>query len=93
VKFVWLEPALNDRIAIFEHIEPENPRAAEELDIEFEKAAARISRHPDMGRPGRIADTREYVIGRRYFLLYRTKGDVLEIMAVIHTSRQWPPLT
>jgi addiction module RelE/StbE family toxin len=92
VKLEWLEPALADRLTIFNHIEPENPRAAKALDMQFENAADRALQHPEIGRPGRIAGTRELLVSRRYFLLYQTKGEILEVMAVVHTARQWPPL-
>jgi plasmid stabilization system protein ParE len=45
----------------------------------------------DRGRPGRVPRTRELVLeGFPYFLAYRVKGKAVQILRVIHTSRQWP---
>lgn len=44
-----------------------------------------------MGKPGRIMGTRELVVHRHYFLVYELHTDTVYILAVVHTSRQWPP--
>ncbi len=93
MRLVWTEPALADRNAIYDYIEPENPRAAASLDNRFMQAAKRLSRHAQMGRPGRIAGTREFVVNRRYLLVYRVADDTVEIIAVVHTAREWPPIS
>lgn len=92
MRLAWTEPAIADRIAIYDYIETENPRAAADLDDEFMRAADRLRSHPEIGRPGRIAGTRELVAHRRYFLVYEIAGDTVFILAVRHASRQWPPL-
>jgi addiction module RelE/StbE family toxin len=91
VKLVWTDPATADRQAIYDYIEVDNPKAAAALDDRFERAADRLVAHPQMGRPGRIPGTRELIVHRRYFLLYEIDGDVVRILSVMHTSRQWPP--
>ena len=46
---------------------------------------------PDAGRKGRVHGTRELVIPQKPFIVaYRVLGDEVHILAVIHTSRQWP---
>ena len=92
MKLAWTYPAIADRIAIFDYVDAENPRAAAELDEQFEAAARRLLDYPEIGRVGRVAGTRELVVNRRYFLAYERSGDVIYITAVIHTSRQWPPV-
>lgn len=43
------------------------------------------------GRPERVPGEREPVLeGLPYFLAYRVKGKAVQILRVIHTSRQWP---
>lgn len=38
-----------------------------------------------------LPNTRELVIpGTPYFLPYRVKGDVVQILGVIHEARKWP---
>jgi plasmid stabilization system protein ParE len=44
-----------------------------------------------MGRPGRVARTRELVVtGTPYILPYRVTAGVLEVLRVLHASRKWP---
>ena len=35
--------------------------------------------------------TRELVAHRNYILVYDTAGNVVRILRVLHSSRQWPP--
>jgi plasmid stabilization system protein ParE len=43
------------------------------------------------GRPGRVADTRELVIPRTpYVVPYRVKGDVVQIITILHAAQRWP---
>jgi addiction module RelE/StbE family toxin len=92
VNLIWAEPAIADRIAIYDYIESDNPRAAAALDERFLRAAERLRHQPEMGRLGRIPNTREWVAHRRYILVYELDGDLIRILAVVHTSRQWPPI-
>lgn len=93
MKLVWTAPAIGDRRAIYDYVDAENPRAAAELDEQFERAANLLRTHPEMGRPGRIAGTRELIVRRRYFLLYEISDNMVAILAVVHTSRLWPPVS
>ena len=50
-----------------------------------------LAEHPRIGRPGRVADTRELVIsGLPYILPYRVASDRVEIIRVLHSARSWP---
>lgn len=91
MRLVWTEPAIADRHAIYDHIEADNPAAAARLDARFAQTANRLRDHPEMGRPGRIPGTRELVVHPRYLIVYEIAGDTVVILAVVHTSRQWPP--
>jgi len=46
---------------------------------------------PQIGRPGRVAGTRELVIfGTPYIVPYRIGSETLQILRVYHSSRFWP---
>lgn len=62
MKLVWHLLALEDREAIFDYLVVRNPQAAVDTDESIEAALNRLIDHPDSGREGRLAGTREVVI-------------------------------
>jgi addiction module RelE/StbE family toxin len=87
----WTLEAIQDRDEIYDYIEADNPVAALALDELISEKASRLIDHPGMGRAGRIAGTRELVAYRNYILVYDLSGDLVRVLRVLHTSRQWPP--
>jgi addiction module RelE/StbE family toxin len=91
VKVIWSPEALLDRSDIWDHIASDNPRAAARIDELFSDAAARLTEHPRLGKTGKIAGTRELIPHESYRLVYEIESDALWILALVHTSRLWPP--
>jgi addiction module RelE/StbE family toxin len=87
----WLRAALAELNAEAEYIARDNPRAAAKIVGSIAAAVDRLTKHPAMGRPGRVAGTRELVIpGTPYIIPYRVRGDFVEILRVFHAARKWP---
>lgn len=58
----------------------------------FANYATRLVRYPELGRPGRVANTRELVVHRNYILVYDIAEDkLIRVLRVLHAARQWPP--
>ncbi len=92
LRLVWSRPARDDRRTIREYITADDPRAAVALDELMSAKAARLAHHPELGRPGRIPNTRELVVHRNYLLIYDIIQDgVVRVLRVLHAARQWPP--
>jgi addiction module RelE/StbE family toxin len=91
LKLAWTRPASVDRKDIREYIARDNPAAALALDELFSAKARRLIDRPGLGRPGRVTGTRELVVHPNYILVYDAAGDVVRILRVLHTARQWPP--
>ncbi|WP_342778691.1 type II toxin-antitoxin system RelE/ParE family toxin [Phreatobacter stygius] len=87
----WTPEALDDRRAIYDYVEAANPSAALGLDELFSQKASGLLDHPGLGRPGRVAATRELVAHQNYILIYDTAGDLVRILRLLHVARQWPP--
>jgi toxin ParE1/3/4 len=82
---------MNDREAIFDYIEADNPRAAAMVDDRIEAQLEGLMRTPEMGRIGRVAGTRELVISRTpYVAAYRIEGNTVRILRVLHGAQLWP---
>ena len=90
MKVIWTPEAEQDRDDIWLHIAADNVRAAARLDELFSDAAARIADHPKLGRPGKIAGTRELIPHESYRLVYEIEGESVWILALVHTARKWP---
>ena len=86
----WTPEAVEDREAIYDYIEADDPAAALALDALFSEKAGRLVEHPDLGRPGRIAGTRELVAHRNYVLVYDVTGDLVRVLRLLHAARQRP---
>lgn len=91
MKVRWTASARLDRLDIADHIAADSPRAAVRMDTLFTEAAESLARFPQMGRIGKIAGTREILPHESYLLVYEIEDDTIWILALIHTSRQWPP--
>ena len=91
LKLKWTRLAAADRREIREYITRDNPAAALNLDKMFGHKAATLLDQPGMGRPGRIAGTRELVAHPNYILVYDVADDQVRILRVLHAARQWPP--
>jgi toxin ParE1/3/4 len=82
---------MNDREAIFDYLEADNPRAAVRIDDRIEAHVELLVETPEIGRPGRIEGTRELVIPRTpYVAAYRIEGEIVTVLRVLHGAQEWP---
>jgi toxin ParE1/3/4 len=87
----WTRPALADLEAIGDYIARDNPRAAAGQTRRIHEACAQLGLFPAQGRAGRVAETRELVIGGTpYIAAYSVQNGEVLILAVIHGARRWP---
>lgn len=86
----WTPEAIQDREEIYALIDADKPAAALALDELLEEKACRLVDHPDLGRSGRVAGTRELVVHRNYVLIYDAPGDWVRVLRVLHAAGQWP---
>ncbi len=92
MRIAWLPGAGQDLIGIREYLGYNKPQAAEDVAQRILTTIDYLRDHPEIGRTGRIHGTRELVIpSLPYIVPYRVRGEVIEILGVLHTSRQRPP--
>lgn len=92
MRVVWTPEALQDRIDVWDYIANHNPHAAIRMDELFSDAASRLANQPMLGKVGKIPNTRELIPHENYRLVYQLHSEVVWILVLIHTARQWPPL-
>lgn len=95
MRIEWLDEALVDFDEAVAYLHERNPHAARQLAQSIHRAVQGLLRNPEIGRPGRVPDTRELVVGHtRYIVPYRFRGNhggrIVEILAVLHDAREWP---
>lgn len=87
----WTRRALRDMQHLYDYIADDNPAAARRMVSRIREAASHLRRSPQMGKQGRVEDTRELVIaGTPYIVVYRLEAEQLQITTVIHGAQRWP---
>ena len=91
VTIVWSPRAVQHLVHFREYIARDNPDAANRIAGTPLQAVERLAELPNLGRPGRVAGTRELVVPTTpYVIPYRVRGDRLEVVAVFHARQRWP---
>ena len=85
----WTQVALRDLESIHSYIGEDRPDAAPAAIERIVAAIDGLGRHPEMGRKGRVAGTRE-LVAAPYVIAYRIRKFTVEIDAIIHSARRWP---
>lgn len=88
---VWSPRAIEHLAHLRAYIAHDNPTAAQRMGGPLIDAVERLAELPNLGRPGRVAGTRELVVpGTPSVIPYRLRGDRLEVIAVFHGRQKWP---
>lgn len=87
----WREAARADLMAIVDYISDDDIDAAQQLKDEIEAKVAKLPKHPQLYRPGRVAGTREMVVRPNYLVIYTENSETVTILRVLHAAQQWPP--
>jgi plasmid stabilization system protein ParE len=76
---------------IGDYIARDNQRAAVTVVTRILDLVDLLGEQPEIGRPGRIAGTRELVVTNTPFVVpYRVGENRIEVLSVFHGARKWP---
>lgn len=92
MKVRWLTSALRDVEEIYEYVSitKQDADLAKRVIATIRDSVTPLSQFPQMGKPGRLQDTRELIIPRTPFVVvYRVTAQV-EILLVHHSAKRWP---
>ena len=88
---VWSPRAIEHLAHLQAYVARDNPKAANRVGSTLLEVVERLAELPNLGRPGRVAGTRELVVpGTPYVIPYRVRADRLEVIAVFHGRQKWP---
>ena len=87
----WLRTALRNLDTEAAYIARDDPGAAQVVVRRVLDAVAALAEQPALGRPGRVAGTRELMVPKtRYLVPYRVRSQTVEVLRVFHSSRRLP---
>ena len=87
----WTQKANRNLDDVEAYIAQDNPDAAIRMVLKIIRVVEQLLQRPALGRPGRVHGTRELVItGTPFIVPYRVRGEVVEILAVLHGAMKWP---
>lgn len=90
-KIEWSIPALHDLTSAGEYISQDDPKAARRMASRVKEAVEYLRNHPNLGRPGRLADTKELVVsGTPFIVIYWVKNGGIQILRLLHHAQRWP---
>ena len=88
----WTRLALADLENAFEFISKNNDIAAASVVQLVTAHLTQLEQFPESGRTGRVKGTRELVVRATPFVIvYRVNATSLQILAILHSARKWPP--
>ncbi len=92
MRVIWTPEAADHLEQVAVYLKDRDPRVAEGIVTRIYTLAESLGEMPRRGRVGRQPDTRELVIpGLPYIVIYRVGDDAIQLLAVIHAARDWPP--
>lgn len=87
----WLRTALRNLEEEANYIAADNPHMASVVMQRILAATELLRTQAALGRPGRVAGTRELIVANTPYLIpYRIRDDTVEILRVFHSSRRPP---
>lgn len=90
-RILWTLPAVEHLKEIRAFISKDSPAAASRVVKAIREQVKPLAQHPQMGRPGILDGTRELVISRLpYLVVYHQQDETVTVLAVVHTTRNWP---
>ena len=91
MRILWTRRAVLHLDGIETYIEKDDPAAAHRVRRDIVRQVETPAAAPLLGRPGRVARTRELIVARTpYIVAYHVAGDEVRILAVLHAAREWP---
>jgi plasmid stabilization system protein ParE len=77
-----------ERITLF--LMQDDPALASDMAQRIFDAGASLTQMPDRARPGRVRNTREFLVQKTPYLIVFSRDDTINILRVLHSRQKWP---
>jgi toxin ParE1/3/4 len=90
VKIRLAKPAEQDLEEVEAYISLDNPVAALRTVARVLEAIEYLLQFPNMGRVGRLAETRELIVsGTPFIVIYQIRRPDIYVLRILHAARKW----
>lgn len=87
----WTKSAINDLEIEANYLSKISPSIEDSFLEHVESGIDLIKEYPELGRIGRVNQTRELILKKfQYILVYLVESSYIDIIRLLHTSRKWP---
>lgn len=87
---VWRPEAQAALNSFISYIADRDPAAARRMLSRILESVEPLRDHPQLGRIGRAAGTREIVAHPNYLVIYRVLHDAVDVVDVVHARQEYP---
>lgn len=90
MKIRLAKPAEQDLEEVEAYISLDNPTAALRTVGRVLEAIEYLLQFPNMGRVGRLSDTRELIVsGTPFIVIYQVRRSDIYVLRILHAARKW----
>jgi toxin ParE1/3/4 len=86
----WRPSAAAQYTQALDYIAERNEAAAKHLEERIIKSMKVLETAPGAGRPGRVPNTREWVVHPNYLVIYRISRAGITILRFLHARQRYP---
>lgn len=86
----WTKIASEDLLTIINFIANDNVDSAQRFKNEIELKITRLIDFPEMGRYGRVTNTRELIIWGNYIVVYQITPPMITLLRILHAAQHRP---
>lgn len=87
---IWEPDAVEQFDGVIDYIAVRNASASMRMRTLIGDRVQQLRKFPEIGRPGRVAGTRELVVHPNYIVIYQVTPDAIDILRVLHARQQYP---
>jgi len=90
LRIKWTDGASRNLDHIRDYIAQDSPQAADQMVVKIIESVEQLLQFPNMGRAGRIVETREWIItGSPYIVVYTVIQNTIYIIRIFHGALKW----
>jgi toxin ParE1/3/4 len=87
---IWRRSARQRYLEVLDYVAQRNFLAAIRLEQDIERKLGTLKAFSEIGRPGRVPNTRELVVHPNYLVVYKVGPKSVTILRLLHARQLYP---